>query len=206
MRYIRYICWLYTARMHGGGREHNFLNICRLPHASTDKQTRPLCSFGRRSLTTPKDHYPIWASTDFPPSIHQIHSCSMFPILQSRTPFQIVATVRSTNCSRNIWLKINCSFLFPVRLSLLHYCVLYLHSFMPSLFFYPSPFLSFMLSLSLLSWQRTRSKDIHHLLIQTEAKTFALQIFRCLICRLLIFRSWERTAGQFFETDFEQLN
>lgn len=90
----RYICRLPSARMRGGGREHNFLNICRLPHASTDKQTRPLCSFGRRSLTTPKDHYPIWASADFPPSIHQIHSCSMFPILQSRTPFQIVVTVR----------------------------------------------------------------------------------------------------------------
>lgn len=170
----RYICWLYTTRMQGGGREHNFLNICRLPHASTDTQTRPLCSFGRRSLTTPKDHYPIWASADFPPSIHQIHSCSMFPILQSRTPFQNIATVRSENRSWYIWLKINCSFLFPVRLPPLHYCVLYLCSFVPSLFFHPSPFLSFMLSLSLLSWQRTRSKDIHHLLIQTEAKTFAL--------------------------------
>lgn len=52
---------------------------------------------------------------------------------------------------------------------------------MPSLFFYPSPVLYFMLSLSLLSWQRTRSKDIHHLLIQTEAKTFALQHSSCLI-------------------------
>lgn len=108
----RYICWLYTVHMHGGGREHNFLNICRLTHASTDKQTRPLCSLVHRSLTTPKDHYPIWASADFPPSIHQIHS-SMFPILQSRTPFQIIAVVRSANRSHNIWLKINCSFLFP---------------------------------------------------------------------------------------------
>lgn len=76
----------------------------------------------------------------------------------------------------------------PVWLPHLHYCVLYLRSFMPSLFFYPSPFLSFMLSLSLLSWQRTRSKDIHHLLIQTEAKTFALQHSSCLICRLSVFQ------------------
>ncbi len=119
MRYIRYICWLYTARMHGGGREHNFLNICRLPHASTDKQTRPLCSFGRRSLTTPKDHYPIWASTYFPPSIHQIHSCSMFPILQSRTPFQIVATVRSTGPAPSPPLLCSVSSLFHAKSVLL---------------------------------------------------------------------------------------
>lgn len=87
----------------------------------------------------------------------------------------------------------------------LHYCGLYLPSFMPSLFFYPSPFLSFMLSLSLLSWQRTRSKDIHHLLIQTQAKTFALRLSCCLIRRLSISHSWDR-VGEFFETDFELLN
>lgn len=110
----------------------------------------------------------------------------MFPILQSRTPFQILAA--QIVCIIFDWKSIVPSF-FPARLgSPLHYCVLYLRSLMPSLFFYPSPFLSFMLSLSLLSWQRTRSKDIHHLLIQEFCPC-------CLICRLSISHSWDRVAG-----------
>lgn len=76
--------------MHGGGREHNFLNICRLPHASTDKQTRPLCSFGHRSLTTPKDHYPIWASTDFPPLSTTSTLVQCFPSYNQELPFRSV--------------------------------------------------------------------------------------------------------------------
>lgn len=66
---------------------------------------------------------------------------------------------------------------------------------MPSLFLHPSPFLSFILPLSLLSWQRTRSKDTHHFIAHSSKQMQKVLHFDS----ILIFCS--RVPSRFLETN-----